>query len=45
MANNGWDRQILNALEKPLSSDVNALQSQIDRAMRETEEDEKPIRV
>lgn len=36
MANNGWDREIINAQEKPLASDINTLQSQIDRALRET---------
>lgn len=36
MANNGWDREIINPLEKPLGSDINIAQAQGDRALRET---------
>lgn len=35
MADNGWDRQIINVRERPLSVDINAAQSQLDRAARE----------
>lgn len=35
MADNAWDRSIINALERPLSSDINALQSQEDRSLRD----------
>lgn len=35
MANNPWDRLIINARERPLSSDINAAQSQLDRSLRE----------
>lgn len=36
MANNGWDREIINPLEKPLGSDINVAQAQLDRATRES---------
>ncbi len=35
MANNQFDRQVINLRERPLSSDINYLQSQIDRSLRE----------
>lgn len=35
MANNPWDRVIVSPLERPLSSDINSLQSQLDRSVRE----------
>lgn len=35
MANNAFDRQIINVRERPLSTDINAAQSQGDRALRE----------
>lgn len=35
MANSAFDRQILNTRERPLSSDINTAQSQLDRALRE----------
>lgn len=35
MAGNGFDRQVLNSRERPLSSDINAAQSQLDRTVRE----------
>lgn len=33
--NNAWDRTILNALERPLSSDINQALSQVDRSLRD----------
>jgi hypothetical protein len=35
MAGNAFDREILNARERPLSTDINAAQSQLDRSLRE----------
>jgi len=35
MANNGWDREVINPRERPLSSDINTAQSQLDRSLRE----------
>jgi len=35
MAGNSWDREIINTRERPLSSDINALQSQLDRTLRD----------
>lgn len=35
MANNPWDREIINPLEKPLSSDINIAQAQLDRSVRD----------
>lgn len=34
MANNPWDRTVINTRERPLSSDINQAQSQIDRTLR-----------
>ena len=36
MANQAFEREILNPRERPLSSDINTAQSQLDRSMRET---------
>jgi len=36
MANNAWDRQIVNTRERPRSGDLNTLQAQLDRTIRET---------
>ena len=36
MAGNAFDRQIINPRERPLSSDINTAQAQLDRSMRET---------
>ncbi len=35
MANNPWDREIINVRERPLSSDINTAQSQMDRSLRD----------
>lgn len=35
MANNQWDREVINVRERPLSSDINAAQSQLDRTIRD----------
>ncbi len=35
MAGNAFDRQVINTRERPLSSDINAAQSQVDRTLRE----------
>ena len=35
MAGNGFDRTVINPRERPLSSDINSAQSQLDRTLRE----------
>jgi len=35
MAGNAWDRAIINTRERPVSSDINTAQSQLDRTVRE----------
>lgn len=35
MANQAWDRQIINTRERPVSADINAAQSQADRSLRD----------
>lgn len=36
MANNDFDRTVMNLRERPLSSDINQLQAQLDRSLRES---------
>jgi hypothetical protein len=35
MANQAWDRAVINVRERPLSSDINTAQSQLDRSVRD----------